>query len=407
MLQRFNIFNLNKPIQTTIKNQFLCDFFYKKKIKNRTINFLKNFKKEKMKSYFFKFTKSFCHKSQSKKEVKLKKDKIFFNGLNKRNFFRKFFNITLFKGNIFNSLRKNLIKLVDDKNLNNIHILKKLTLKMNVKKIDKKIFRNQKNKKLKKKISALTRVLTISKSFFFKKTFNGLPSIPFQNKQIHKFLFFYCNLKENEALFLDRFKKSSFNFRQLNLFFFNFLYSWVKNQHLNNSNMWILNKYCFFFQPFFYFFKTYLKFQKVRKNIKFQKKSGHNNFPILKNKKLFVQNKKLKTRLGYNVFPFNFKLKNSLIDIYSKFNNNNFGIKFLSFLIRDFYLNSSRFFSKKIRFNFKFKVYENRSKKTNIFFLTYYFEKCKPNYFFKLNIIQSRKKYSFYPIFKKMSFFEI
>ncbi|MGI9214608.1 MAG: hypothetical protein ACR2HS_02830, partial [Gammaproteobacteria bacterium] len=70
---------------------------------------------------------------------------------------------------------------------------------------------------------------------------------------------FYKNkiLKKNLFNIKKRWEKKILNF--WNIFLFNLLFNWAKNQHKNNSNFWVFKKYWLFLQPFTYFFLSFKK----------------------------------------------------------------------------------------------------------------------------------------------------
>ena len=97
-------------------------------------------------------------------------------------------------------------------------------------------------------------LLKQKKVSFFKSYFFSLFSIPFKNRQIHRFIYFCLFSKKSENLFFSTFTKSFSVFYFLDIFLFSFLYVWAQKQHNKNSNSWIFNKYWLFLQPLPYFF---------------------------------------------------------------------------------------------------------------------------------------------------------
>jgi hypothetical protein len=124
-----------------------------------------------------------------------------------------------------------------------------------------------------------------AKLFFFKSYFFSAHSLPFENRQIHRFIYFCLNQpaisKRAENPFLTQTNLPFINWQKISLeksynldiFLFSFLYMWAKNQHENHSNSWVFNKYWVFLQPLAYFFYNIIQIGITSQNIYFKKKS--------------------------------------------------------------------------------------------------------------------------------------
>ncbi len=154
-------------------------------------------------------------------------------------------------------------------------------------------------------LSYLTFLLKKSKFIFFKSYFFSPQSILFNNRQIHRFIYFFLFSKRTENPLFFTLSKVSLGFYNLDLFLFYILYAWAKKQHENNSNYWVFKKYWVFLQPFPYFFFNRIS---ISRKIVFSEKKII--FETLKNNE--------------NIFYFKPNINRNFIIFSIKFNTNTF-----------------------------------------------------------------------------------
>lgn len=198
-----------------------------------------------------------------------------------------------------------------------------------------------------------------SKFIFFKNYFFSPQSIPFNNCQINRFIYFVRVSKRTENPLSSTLSKVSLDFYNLDLFLFYILYAWAKKQHENNSNYWLFKKYWIFLQPFPYFFYTRIS---ISRKIFFSEKKTI--FETLKNNE--------------TIFYIKPNIYRNFIIFFTKFSTN-------------ILLNSC--------YNISLALKQNKVNKVKIkkgVLKTCYLRNYKCNFELKINSFKKQQKFNFY-----------
>lgn len=228
-------------------------------------------------------------------------------------------------------------------------------------------------------------LLKKAKLFFLKSYFFSAHSLPFENRQIHRFIYFCLFSKRAENPFFTQTNLPFLISYNLDIFLFSFLYMWAKNQHENHSNSWVFNKYWVFLQPLAYFF--YNKIGITSQNIYFKKK--------------------LYSTVIYKEFPFstNYLRKENLFfyktNSFSTFINIFYNKCKLNILLNRITKPSLNL--KKVDDDFFNELNKNLKKKRIL--KTWYLENYKATFILKIDVNrEQKKKFKFY--FAKLKLFK-
>lgn len=388
------------------KNSFLKNFFAASLLVTDNLNILSCWKRKKSKTLFFKKLKKnkkflTCSKEKSffynysltaKKKLNLVKDfpKLYFFKI--YCIFKKSFSFAYYPSGWLLSRREKVMQRMQKEGkgtIKNFYKVKKLVYFKNTSHLFDKLknqkFQEAKFFNLNHNFPSLYFLLKQNKVYFFKSYFFSLFSIPFKNRQIHRFIYFCLFSIKSENLFFSTFRKSFSIFYLLDIFLFSFLYVWAKKQHNNNSNFWVFNKYWLFLQPLPYFFYNTTC---IMKNTISSKKSiiiSRELFSLTSKENIFFY-KINKLSIFINLF-YKFKLlkqfkKTTLTEkkVNNSFNNQNKNLKIKKGVLKTWYLdNYKAIFALKI----------NGKKKKKKF--SFYLKKLKLNSF-KLGFFQGFKK---------------
>ncbi len=251
-----------------------------------------------------------------------------------------------------------------------------------------------------------------AKLFFFKSYFFSAHSLPFENRQIHRFIYFCLFSKRAENPFLTQtnlpllIKKISLEKSyNLDIFLFSFLYMWAKNQHENHSNSWVFNKYWVFLQPLAYFFYNIINIGITSQNIYLKKKSYILQDMICKE---LISKSEKNTNYLRKENIFFYKTNNFSTCALPEIRNTSFvfsGKKvFRCKLNKVFTINltKSSLNLKKVDDDFFNELNKNLKKKRIL--KTWYLENYKATFIFKIDVNREQKKFKFY--FTKLKLFK-